>query len=190
VGDVSGKGAPAALYGAFAAEIVRSRTMRRRFVPDRFSVGGVLQAMNTILHERQLEEYYCTLCYAFFDFKQRVLTMSNSGLPYPIHCSDTVCRQIELPGVPLGSFPGVTYDELNLPLRRDDVFVFCTDGIFEATSEQGQEFGGRRLCQVVAENRDRPARGIVDAIFDAVADFVGSGMRVDDMTAVAVKITE
>jgi sigma-B regulation protein RsbU (phosphoserine phosphatase) len=50
VGDVSGKGAPAALYGAFAAELVRSRTMRRRFAPDRFSVSGVLQVMNTILH--------------------------------------------------------------------------------------------------------------------------------------------
>jgi sigma-B regulation protein RsbU (phosphoserine phosphatase) len=54
VGDVSGKGAPAALYGAFAAELVRSRTMRRRFTPDRFSVSGVLQVMNTILQERQL----------------------------------------------------------------------------------------------------------------------------------------
>ena len=71
VGDVSGKGAPAALYGAFAAEQVRSRTLRRRFTPDRFSVAGVLRAMNTILHERHLEEYYCTLCYAFFDFCSR-----------------------------------------------------------------------------------------------------------------------
>ena len=61
---------PAALYGAFAAELVRSRTLRRRYTPDRFSVAGVLQSMNTILHERQLEEYYCTLCYAFFDFKR------------------------------------------------------------------------------------------------------------------------
>jgi sigma-B regulation protein RsbU (phosphoserine phosphatase) len=87
VGDVSGKGAPAALYGAYAAELVRSRTMRRRYTPDRFSVSGVLQSMNTILHERQLEEYYCTLCYAFFDFRRRELTLSNSGLPYPIHCS-------------------------------------------------------------------------------------------------------
>ncbi len=57
VGDVSGKGAPAALYGAFASELVRSRTMRRRLTPELFSVAGVLQAMNTILHERQLEEY-------------------------------------------------------------------------------------------------------------------------------------
>src|SRR6187549_1452591 len=100
VGDVSGKGAPAALYGGFVAELVRSRTMRRRFSPDRFSVAGVLQAMNTTLHERQLEAYYCTLCYAFFDFRRRTVTLSNSGLPYPIHCSSTSCGQIELPGVP------------------------------------------------------------------------------------------
>src|SRR6187455_3160618 len=84
VGDVSGKGAPAALYGAFAAELVRSRTLRRRYTPERFSVAGVLQSMNTILHDRQLEEYYCTLCYAFFDFKRRTVTLSNSGLPYPV----------------------------------------------------------------------------------------------------------
>ena len=189
VGDVSGKGAPAALYGAFAAELVRSRTMRRRYNPDRFSVAGVLQAMNTILHERQLEEYYCTLCYAFFDFKRRGVTLSNSGLPYPIRCSGEECGQIELPGVPLGSFPGITYDEITLPLRSGDVFVFCTDGIFEATSEAGAEFGARRLCEVIQKNQSLPARGIVDAIFEAVAAFRSEAPQNDDMTAVAVKIT-
>ncbi len=72
--------------------------------------------MNTILHERQLEEYYCTLCYAFFDLQAaRSLTLSNSGLPYPLHCTDDECGQIELPGVPLGSFPGITYDEVTHP---------------------------------------------------------------------------
>jgi sigma-B regulation protein RsbU (phosphoserine phosphatase) len=163
--------------------------MRRRYTPDRFSVSGVLQAMNTILHERQLEEYYCTLCYAFFDFKARVLIMSNSGLPYPIHCAAGTCGQIELPGVPLGSFPGVTYDEVTIPLGGDDVFVFCTDGIFEAADEDGQEFGGRRLCDVVRENRGRSARELVDAIFDAVISFQRAGAHADDMTAVAVKIS-
>ena len=83
VGDVSGKGVPAALYSAFAGELVRSRTYRRRYAPDRFGPAGVLAAMNTILYERQLEEYYCTLCYALFDFKRRTVVMSNSGLPYP-----------------------------------------------------------------------------------------------------------
>src|SRR5262247_200828 len=116
VGDVSGKGAPAALYSAFAAELVRSRTYRRRYTPEKFSVAGVLQAMNTILHDRQLEEYYCTLCYAFFDFKRRTVTLSNSGLPYPLRCHEDTAGQIELPGVPLGSFAGSTYDEVSFDL--------------------------------------------------------------------------
>ena len=188
VGDVSGKGAPAALYGAFASELIRARTLRRRFTPERFSVSGVLYSMNTTLHERQLEEYYCTLCYAFFDFQRRVVTLSNSGLPYPIRCSGDQCAQIELPGVPLGSFPGVNYDEITLPLRRGDVFVFCTDGIFEATDEMGLEFGSRRTCEIVRNHQHEPARVIVDAIYDAVTEFRGRERQVDDMTAVVVKI--
>jgi sigma-B regulation protein RsbU (phosphoserine phosphatase) len=189
VGDVSGKGAPAALYSAFAAELVRSRTYRRRYTPEKFSVAGVLQAMNTILHDRQLEEYYCTLCYAFFDFKRRTVTISNSGLPYPVRCTDDECGQIELPGVPLGSFSGVTYDEVTLPLRAGDLFVFCTDGIFEASNADGKEFGAQRLCDVVREHRKATAREIVDAIFDSVILFRGTAPQGDDMTAVAVKIT-
>src|SRR5438552_3656562 len=181
VGDVSGKGAPAALYSAFAAELVRSRTVRRRYTPDKFSVAGVLQSMNTILHDRQLEEYYCTLCYAFFDFKRRAVTLSNSGLPYPLRCSGAECGQIELPGVPLGSFPGVTYDEITIPLHAGDVFVFCTDGIFEAAAPGGGEFGAKRLCGVVDQNRKGTAREIVDAIFDAVITFRGTVPQADDM---------
>jgi sigma-B regulation protein RsbU (phosphoserine phosphatase) len=188
VGDVSGKGAPAALYGAFAAEQVRSRTLRRRFTPDRFSVAGVLRAVNTNLHERHLEEYYCTLCYAFFDFVRRTVTLSNSGLPYPIRCSADRCGQIELPGVPLGSFPGIVYDEVTLELKSDDLFVFCTDGIFEAFNTDGAEFGAKRLCEVVAASRKESARGIVDEIFHAVTSFRGLAPQADDMTAVAIKI--
>jgi sigma-B regulation protein RsbU (phosphoserine phosphatase) len=189
VGDVSGKGAPAALYSAYAAELVRSRTARRRYTPDKFSVAGVLQSMNTILHDRQLEEYYCTLCYAFFDFKRRAVTISNSGLPYPIRCSGDQCGQIELPGVPLGSFSGVTYDEATVSLLTGDVFVFCTDGIFEASSPDGAEFGAKRLCDIVNDHRTGTTRDIVDAIFEAVIAFRGGAPQNDDMTAVAVKIT-
>jgi sigma-B regulation protein RsbU (phosphoserine phosphatase) len=189
VGDVSGKGAPAALYGAYAAELVRSRTMRRRYAPDRFSVAGVLQAMNKILHERQLAEYFCTLCYAFFDFKGRVLTLSNSGLPYPIRCTGDTCGQIVLPGMPLGSFAGVTYDEVTIPLKQGDVFVFCTDGIFETLNAERDEFGARRVCEIVRVRRHETARAIVDAIFDATIRFRGHASQEDDMTAVAVKIT-
>ena len=189
VGDVSGKGVPAALYSAFAGELVRSRTFRRRYAPERFSVSGVLQSMNTILHERQLEEYYCTLCYALFDLKRHNVVLANSGLPYPVQCTADDCKQIELPGVPLGSFPGVTYDQVTLPLAIGDVFVFCSDGVFEAMNEQGLEFGARNLIDVVHEHRTNTARDIVDAIFKAVRVFRGEAAQNDDMTAVAVRIT-
>ena len=188
VGDVSGKGVPAALYSAFAGELIRSRTFRRRYAPERFSPAGVLASTNTILHERQLEEYYCTLCYALFDFKRRTLTLANSGLPYPIRCSGDSVSQIELPGVPLGSFAGSSYDELSFDLSAGDVFVFCTDGVFEANDALGREFGAERLLEVVADVRSRPAREIVDTIFAAVQDFRGDTPPNDDMTAVALKV--
>jgi sigma-B regulation protein RsbU (phosphoserine phosphatase) len=197
VGDVSGKGAPAALYGAFASELVRSRTLRRRYTPERFSVSGVLQSMNATLHERQLEEYYCTLCYAVFDFKRRTVVLANSGLPYPVRRpgpdkGDAAVRrpgQIELAGVPLGAFAGSTYDELTFDLRVGDLYVFCTDGVFEANDAHGQEFGSERLLEVVHEVRERPAREVVDAIFETVQRFRGAGTTHDDMTAVALRIT-
>jgi phosphoserine phosphatase RsbU/P len=189
VGDVSGKGVPAALYSAFAGELVRSRTFRRRYAPERFSPAGVLASVNTILHERQLEEYYCTLCYASFDFKRRTMVLANSGVPYPIRCSGNTVSQIELPGVPLGAFAGSTYEELTFELAAGDVYVFCTDGVFEANDALGREFGVERLLKVVAEARHKPARALVDAIFAAVLEFRGDTPPNDDMTAVALKIT-
>ena len=190
VGDVSGKGVPAALYSAFAGELVRSRTYRRRYVPDRVGPSQVLTVMNTILHERQLEEYYCTLCYASFELKHHTLTMANSGLPYPIRVSGDTCRQIEMPGVPLGSFSGSTYDEVTFETHAGDLFVFCTDGVFEAMNGRGDEFGAPRLLSVVEQSRHLPARQIVDAIFRAVQDFRQDTPPNDDMTAVAVRITQ
>ncbi len=189
VGDVSGKGVPAALYSAFAGELIRSRTFRRRYAPERFTPAGVLASTNTILHERQLEEYYCTVCYALFDFKRRNLTLANSGLPYPIRCSSDTVAQIVLPGVPLGSFAGSTYDELTFDLAAGDLFVFCTDGVFEANDALGREFGADRLLDVVRAERQKPPLEVVDAIFAAVQDFRGDTPPNDDMTAVALKIT-
>ncbi len=189
VGDVSGKGVPAALYGAFAAELVRGRTFRRRYLPDRSSPASVLSSINTILQQRQLEEYYCTLCYTVFDLKRRVLTLANSGLPYPIRCTAEGCTQIELPGVPLGSFQGSTYDEMSFPLHLGDLYVLCTDGVFEAMNTLGQEFTAARLIEVVASLRDQPAARVVQGIFAAVEAWRGEAAPNDDMTAVAVRIT-
>ena len=189
VGDVSGKGVPAALYSAFAGELVRSRTFRRRFMPERASPATVMASMNTILHERQLEEYYCTLCYAVFDFKRRTVIMANSGLPYPVRASGDTVSQVELPGVPLGSFAGSSYDEASFDLAPGDVYVFFTDGVSEARDPAGREFGTTRLLDIVAANRRRSSQALVQAIFAAIRDFVADAPTHDDMTAVAVTIT-
>jgi sigma-B regulation protein RsbU (phosphoserine phosphatase) len=189
VGDVSGKGVPAALYSVFAAEAVRGRTFRRRYIPERSSPAGVLSSVNTILHQRQLEEYYCTLCYTVFDLRRRSVTLSNSGLPYPIRCSGDTCAQIELPGVPLGSFGGTTYDEVTFALHAGDLFVFCSDGVFEAMNDQGQEFTAERLLDVVSRGRDLPPAGLVQSIFAAAAEWRRGAVQNDDMTAVVVRIT-
>ena len=96
---------------------------------------------------------------------------------------------IQLPGVPLGSFPGTTYEELTFDLKAGDLYVFCTDGIHEAEDHLGQEFGAARLISVIDRLADQPAQAIVDGIFEAVEGFRQEGARADDMTVVAVKIT-
>jgi sigma-B regulation protein RsbU (phosphoserine phosphatase) len=189
VGDVSGKGVPAALYSVFAAELVRGRTFRRRFLPDRSGPASVLSSVNTILHQRQLEEYYCTLCYAIFDLKRRNVTIANSGLPYPVRAGADGVSQVELAGVPLGSFSGSTYDEVTIALHSGDLYVFCTDGVFEAMNVDGEEFGAPRLLEIVNESRQLDAKGVVAAIVAAVDAFRGGFAPNDDMTAVAVRIT-
>jgi sigma-B regulation protein RsbU (phosphoserine phosphatase) len=187
VGDVSGKGVPAALYSVFASELVRSRTFRRRYLPEKSSPASVLMSLNTILHERRLEEYYCTLCYAHFDLKRRTVTIANSGLPFPLRVTGDVVETVELPGVPLGSFDGVTYDEVSYPIGHGDVFVFCSDGVSEAMNGAHEEFTSERLKEVVAGARNGSAREIVDAIAAAVEVHRAGAPPNDDTTIVVVK---
>lgn len=188
VGDVSGKGVPAALYSAAIGEMVRGRTFRRRLEKQRSSPAEVLAGMNRILHERNLEEYYCTLCYAMFEFKKQTVTFANSGLPYPVRFTNGKAAQIEMPGVPLGSFGGSTYDDVVVPLAPGDVFVLCSDGIFEAFDESGEEFGAWRVMEVVERLSSRSAKEIVSEIFSAVQAFSVDAEQSDDRTAVVVKI--
>jgi len=81
VGDVSARACPRHSTAPSRPSWC-DRAPPRRYTKVR-TAGGHLESMNTILHERQLESYYCTLCYAHFDFKRRIVTMANSGLPFP-----------------------------------------------------------------------------------------------------------
>jgi sigma-B regulation protein RsbU (phosphoserine phosphatase) len=151
----------------------------------RTSPAAILESINAILHERQLESYYCTLCYAHFDFKRRLVTLANSGLPYPIRASADGCGQLHSPGVPLGSFPAIIYDEMTADLKIGDVFVFFSDGISEAMNATSDEFGVGRLIGVIEQHRERPAQAIADGIFAAVYEFCGEAEQSDDRTVVA-----
>ena len=190
VGDVSGKGVPAALYSAFAGELVRSRTFRRRYTPERTTPAGVLASMNTILHERGLEEYDCTLTYASFDLKRRTVTLANAALPYPIRCSADGCEQIHLPGIPLGSFAGAAYDEVTFDSSAGDTLrvlhrrcvgsvLALGGGVRDRSADRSGEGAAprhaRRRSWTPSSTRSQTFRG--------------ERAQSDDMTAVAVRIT-
>jgi sigma-B regulation protein RsbU (phosphoserine phosphatase) len=189
VGDVSGKGVPAALYSSFVGEVVRGRTFRRRFTPEFGSPAVLLTSLNRILHERHLEEYYCTLCYSVFDLKRRTVSLANSGLPFPVRVSGDIAEQIALPGLPLGSFGASTYDEVSFDIQAGDVFVFCSDGISETFNMSGDEYGSSRVIETVKQAREKPAKDIVGAVFEAMQSFRGGAPQTDDQTVVVVKIT-
>ena len=80
-------------------------------------------------------------------------------------------------------------DEVSFDLVAGDVYVFCSDGVYDANNAAGGEFGNERLLKVVRDMRQQPSREIVDAIFTSVQEFRGDTAPNDDMTAVAVRIT-
>lgn len=190
LGDVSGKGVPAALYSAAIGEMVRGRTFRRRLEKKSSTPAEILAGMNRILHERNLEEYYCTLCYSYFDFKKQAVTFANSGLPFPVKFSNGKAEQLNLPGIPLGSFGTSQYDNYEIPLAAGDVFVLCSDGIFEAFDEQSQEFGAQRVIDVIERSYMKTSKEIVNELFTAVQNFCGDAPQSDDRTVVVVKINQ
>ena len=124
-----------------------------------------------------------------FELKRRTVTLANSGLPYPVRCTKDGAEQVVLPGVPLGSFAASSYDEISFDLAAGDIYVFCSDGVFEANDAAGGYFGVERVLEVVTAMRGHSAREVADAIFGAVQEFRGNTLPADDMTAVAIKMT-
>jgi sigma-B regulation protein RsbU (phosphoserine phosphatase) len=183
VGDVSGKGVPAALYGAFASGTVRSRAFERRAPAD------LLARVNRTLRRRGVEALYCSLMYALFDFPSRSVRIANSGLPYPLRlrARDVGIEVIEVGGLPLGTFDDATYEERSLTFDAGDVFVFFTDGLVDAR-KSGEEYGVKRLRDLVAAESRRPAPRLGERILEDLAAFLGNVVPADDVTLVVVKI--
>jgi sigma-B regulation protein RsbU (phosphoserine phosphatase) len=183
VGDVAGKGVPAALYGAFASGVVRARAFERRAPLD------LMARVNRTLRRRGVEGLFCTLGYALFDFGARTVRISNSGLPYPLRFRAAAgsCEALEVGGLPLGAFADASYDEVALDLEPGDLFVFHTDGVCDARSGT-EEYGAGRLAEVVQRFAGLGAPELGDRIVADVEEFMGHADRADDMTLIVVKI--
>jgi len=182
VGDVSGKGSPAALYAALVSGILRSHAAIEP------SPSEMLSAVNLSLGERRIEAQFVSIIYAVWDDSRRTLQIANSGLPRPIYCHDGKTEIIEATGLPLGLFEEADYDELSFQAAPGDVFVFFSDGILDARSRSGELFGRERVEQIVSQCASDTAQSVVDSIFEAVNQHAAGVEAFDDQTVVALRV--
>ncbi len=182
IGDVSGKGAPAALYAALASGFLRSHAV------GQLGPAEMLARINSSLADRQIEGQFVCISYAVWDEKTQLLRVSNSGLPRPIYCHNGKLQRIEATGLPLGLFPTAEYDELKFNAQPGDMFVFFSDGLIDARNRAGEMFGRQRIEKVVTANWKASADDLVKALFNAVAEFSAGEDPYDDQTVVALKV--
>jgi phosphoserine phosphatase RsbU/P len=182
IGDISGKGAPAAIYAALVSGILRSHA------PLEPGPAEMLAAVNYSLAERRIDGQFVSLIYALWDDGSRTLQVSNSGLPRPVYCHKGKTQLIEATGLPLGLFDDAEYDEFTFQAESDDVFVFFSDGILDATNKAGDLFGRTRLEKIIAEGCANSAESIVKSVFKAAAEHAKGVETFDDQTVVAIKV--
>ncbi|PYX37616.1 MAG: serine/threonine protein phosphatase [Acidobacteria bacterium] len=182
IGDVSGKGAPAAIYAALVSGILRSHA------PIEPAPAEMLSAINNSLGERRIDAQFVSIIYAVWDDSMRTLQVANSGLPRPIYCHDGKIEIIEATGLPLGLFDDAEYDEFSFQAKPSDMFVFFSDGILDARNTEGELFGRQRVEQISAECADKSADYVVDSLFEAVEKHAAGVDPFDDQTVVAIKV--
>jgi sigma-B regulation protein RsbU (phosphoserine phosphatase) len=182
IGDVSGKGAPAAIYAALVSGILRSHA------PIEPAPAEMLAALNYALSERRVDAQFVSLIYALWDDESRTLQVANSGLPRPVYCHKGKTQLIEATGLPLGLFDDADYDEFTFQAEPDDVFVFFSDGILDATNKAGDLFGRTRLEKIITECAGNSAESMVKSIFKAAAEHASGVDTFDDQTVVAIKV--
>jgi len=182
VGDVSGKGSAAALYGAVGIGTLRS------LGPQKHRPAEMLRAMNGFLGERTIEGRFMTLCFATWHRGRRKLRVANAGQEQPFLFHGGRCEKIRLVGFPLGLFEEVVYDQRSFILDPGDVIVFHSDGIGDTLNSANEFFGHDRICKLIAEHHELPSNGIADKILEEVDSFSGGAHPADDRTLVVLKV--
>lgn len=191
VADVAGKGIPASLLMAIC------RTNLLQIAPRHDSPGRVLIELNRVLAADIDQGHYITMLYAVIDTVARSVTFARAGHELPLFARLDAKSGVFLPifvgseGMPLGMVPDPLFSEVitdhTEPFGLGDLLVLYTDGISEAPNEDGKEFSGHRLADVVRTLHQRSAQEVNDGILSAVGRFTGETPQRDDLTLVTVK---
>jgi sigma-B regulation protein RsbU (phosphoserine phosphatase) len=179
-GDVSGKGAAAALYGGLVSGLLRTMAPRRRHPAE------LLKALNDALVERKVEARYVTLCVLLWDPAARRIVMANAGALPPMICRGAEILNIRVEGVPLGLLDDREYDETVFQARAGDAIVLYSDGITDHMSPTGGEFGRGRLAHIVRTRCNQPPAELIASIFRELDAFNTTAF--DDQTVFAMKV--
>jgi sigma-B regulation protein RsbU (phosphoserine phosphatase) len=179
LGDVSGKGLPAAMYAALAVGTLRG--VHKTGQPP----SSVLSTLNRRLLVRGVPRRYSATQYAMFDPVTRQMRIASAGMPGPFHLSSRGCRILEVPGIPPGLFDAVEYETRTIHVEPGDSVLFCTDGITDAFNTEEESFGIARIQEICeADAYDTPAALLV-RLFAELESFTRGREQHDDMTAAA-----
>ena len=182
MGDVAGKGLPAALYGALAAGTLRG------FHKSGVMPHALLELLNQRLRIRVFPGLYCAVQYAVFTAALGEIRYASAGLPPPLHVTATKCVQLDGAGLPPGLFDDSRYETCSTRLAPGDLVLFATDGLTDARNAAQEEFGIERVVEVCTRHREESAEAVLGLIFEALDGFVGGAPQHDDITAMALKI--
>ena len=185
VGDVTGHGIGPALLMA------ETRAYLRVLARNRENLSDILTRANRILAEDVGSDRYVTLLLARLNPQTRTLVYASAGHPagYIFNAAGEVKTQLKRTGIPLGIQPEARYSVgPEITLVPGDLALFLTDGIEEAMSPNNEFFGVERILEVVRAHRERPAREIVAALYQAGRQFTQGAPLLDDFTAVILKV--
>ena len=186
VADVSGKGIPAAFF------MLISRTMLRTVAVDCEGPAKTLFRLNNQLSVENEQMMFVTVFYAEINLTTGVLTYCSGGHnpPVLVRAHGGVELLEKTAGMVLACFPGTLFAEKELTLSHGDTLFLYTDGVTEAFSADGEMYGEKRLCQVLASPPIPSADAALQRVSAALTDFTRDAEQSDDITGVVVRWRE
>ena len=182
IGDIAGKGMPAALLMANLQANLRSQCATAVEQPERF-----LQTVNRLFYESTADNAYATFFYSEFDDRGGRLRYANCGhLPALVLRRAGEVERLEPTATVLGLFDTWECRTAELRLSAGDLLAIYTDGITEAFDARDDEFGEGRLVETLLAHRNLPPRDLIGAIYDGVRRFSPQEQR-DDMTLIVAR---